>query len=392
MVTIRFPSNVKTGGSNTRLNSQPQLLRLKSGEVKMFASAATMGKSCDLKSKGKLEAHPDWFQAVGEMAAGELYPLIAKLECFTDESIDLRPGKPTMIGSEYQNSGRSLKSVRIAWDNQDANGKCRVLISVPGQVISAMPMLWVRGMAMQIVLAGLKCTRFDATIDDYGKRLNFSTLAESLLDGNYSKFRTWNFQYSSKGGISFKLGSRESPRSTTMYDKAIESEGKINAYRIETKFGGKVAHDVLLGWLMIDPDELGASWEDESAKYLAQSVVGSIDFRDRQLKPDEKNLKRIPRLGWWQEFVTLIEGELYHTAPVATPTLQKKSNWHINQAFRSLICAMKGFGDRGQEWLEYRLKMAEITLKPVHLHQIEQFKTEYELYVDKTDFGLPKAA
>jgi hypothetical protein len=177
-----------------------------------------------------------------------------------------------------------------------------------------------------------------------------------------------------------------------MYDKAIESEGKINAYRIETKFGGKVAHDVLLGWLMIDPDELGASWEDESAKYLAQSVVGSIDFRDRQLKPDEKNLKRIPRLGWWQEFVTLIEGELYHTAPVATPTLQKKSNWHINQAFRSLICAMKGFGDRGQEWLEYRLKMAEITLKPVHLHQIEQFKTEYELYVDKTDFGLPKAA
>jgi hypothetical protein len=53
---------------------------------------------------------------------------------------------------------------------------------------------------------------------------------------------------------------------------------------------------------------------------------------------------------------------------------------------------MKGFGDRGQEWLQHRLQMAEITLKPVHLHQIEQFKTEYELYVDKAEFGMPRAA
>jgi hypothetical protein len=87
-----------------------------------------------------------------------------------------------------------------------------------------------------------------------------------------------------------------------------------------------------------------------------------------------------------------MEGELYHTAPVATPTLEKKANWHINQAFRSLVCVMRAFGDRGQEWFEYRKQMAEVTLKPVHLHQEEQFRTEYELYADEVDFGLPKAA
>lgn len=388
----------ETGGSKTRLNSHLQHQhsqdRLNPQELKILASAGSVQKSCDLKSKGKLEAHIDWFQAAGDIAAGDLYPLFAKVEKLTGELVHLRLGKPTQVGNEYQNSGRSLKSVRFAWNNQDVNGRCQVLISVPGKVLSAMPMLKVRELALEVVGVGLKCTRFDGTVDDYGKRLNFLTLAETLLSENYAKFRAWDFRYSCKGGISFKLGSRESARSTTIYDKAIESKGKINAYRIETKFGAKVAMDVLLGWLMIDPDELGDSWETESAKYLAQSVVGSVDFIDRQSKPNEKNLKRIPRLTWWQEFVTLMEGEIYHTAKVIQTTLERKSKWHMNQAFRSLVSAMKGFGERGSEWLEYRLQMAEMTLKPVHLHQIEQFKKEYELYADEADFwfGMPKAA
>jgi len=392
MVTIRFPSNVKTGGSKTRLNSQLPPQRKNSQEVKMFANAATTGKSCDLESKGKIEAHYDWSQFAGETAAGNLYPLFAKLETLTGQIVPLRPGKPTLVGKEYQNSGRSLQGVKFAWNNQNADGKIQVLISIPGKVMSAMPMLWVREMAMEIISVGLECTRLDATIDDYGKRLNFSTLADALLSDNHAKFKTWAFQYSSKGGVSFKLGSRESPRSTTIYDKAIESKGEINADRIETKFGAKVAHDVLLRWLMIDPDELGDDWEAESAKYLAQSVVGSIDFIDRQSKPDEKNLKRIPRLAWWQQFVTLMEGEIYHTAQVFKPTLEKVVNWGTNQVFRTLVCVMRAFGDRGQEWFEYQKQKAEVKLNPTHLHKAEQFKQEYELLANEVDFGLPRVA
>ena len=390
-----FGSGVKTGGSNTRLNSQGryQIRRgdENSDEMWMFAQVASKGKSCDLKSGGRITAHIDWLQFVGEVPSGKQWALFAAVEKLTGEMVHLRPGKPTQVGNEYQNSGRSLKSVKFAWNNPDADGNCSVLISIPGKVVSSMKMLKVRELALEMVGAGLRATRLDSTIDDYGKRLNFSVIAESLISGNYSKFQTWRFQYSSKGGASFKLGSPESPRSTTIYDKSVESKGKIDSIRIETKFGAKLAHDVLLKWLMIDPDELGDSWEGESARYLAESVIGSINFINRQLKPKEKNLKRIPRLDWWQEFVDLIGGEIYHTALIPAPTLEKTSTWHDNQCFRSLVCVMNGFGDRGREWFEYRLQMAQATLKPVHLHRIEQFKQEYALYADELDFKLPKA-
>ena len=392
MVTIRFHSNVKTGGSKTRLNSKLPPQRKNSQEVRMFANAATMGKSCDLESQGKIEAHIDWFQAAGEIAAGDLYPLFARIEALTGQLVQLRPGKPTLVGKEYQNSGRSLQSVKFAWNNQDADGKIQLLISIPGKVISAMPMLWVREMAMEVISVGLECTRLDATIDDYGKRLDFLAIADALLNDNKAKFRNYRFYYSDKGGISIRFGSPESPRSTIAYDKGVESKGKINSHRLETKFGSKLAQDVLLGWLVIDPDELGDDWEAESAKYLAQSVVGSIDFIDRQSKPNEKNLKRIPRLTWWQEFVTLMEGEIYHTAQVFKPTLEKVVNWGTNQVFRTLVCVMRAFGDRGQEWFEYQKQKAEVTLNPTHLHKAEQFKQEYELLANEVDFGLPKAA
>jgi len=392
MVTIRFPSNVKTGGSKTRLNSQLPPQRKNSQEVRMFANAATTGKSCDLESQGKIEAHIDWFQAAGEIAAGDLYPLFAKIEALTGQLVQLRPGKPTLVGKEYQNSGRSLQSVKFAWNNQDADGKIQLLISIPGKVISAMPMLWVREMAMEVILVGLECTRLDAAIDDYGKRLDFLAVADALLNDNKAKFRNYRFYYSDKGGISIRCGSPESPRSTNLYDKGIESKGEIDAYRGETRFGSKLAHDVLVGWLVIDPDKLGDDWEAESAKYLAQSVVGSIDFIDRQSKPNEKNLKRIPRLDWWQEFVDLMEGEIYHTAKVFKPTLEKVVNWGINQVFRTLVCVKKALGDDAEKWMDYQLQVAEIGLNSAHIHKSEQFKKEYKLYAGEVDFGLPKSA
>jgi hypothetical protein len=374
----------ETGGSKTRLNSQEQQRSTSEPGTKsaeMTALAVMADANYKVISTTRMEAHIDWLQFAGDVQAGQLYAFIEEVQRLTRELIHLRPGKPIQgPAGDYQNSGRSLKGVRIAWDNQDENGKCRCLISIPGKVLSAMKMLDVRRLALGILLTGLHCTRLDIALDDFGKRLSFQTIINALLIQNYSKFRAWDFRYSKGGGVCIYFGSRESARCTKIYDKSVESKGKVNAYRIETKFGSKIAQNVLLDWLVLDPDELGNSWETTSARYLMESVVGSINFIDRSVKPNEKNLSRLPRLAWWQAFVDLVGGEIYHTAPMAQTSLQKSTQWHKRSTLRSLICVLQGLGKDAEAWILNQLEGAAQSLTAVHHHRIRQYKLEWARY------------
>ncbi len=76
----------------------------------------------------------DWYQLTGTVEGGQLYPLIELIETATSEKILLRPGKPTTVGTEYQNSGTSLMGVKLAWNDKDPNGNYRMLVSIPGKV------------------------------------------------------------------------------------------------------------------------------------------------------------------------------------------------------------------------------------------------------------------
>lgn len=374
--------NVKAGGSNTRLNSHPTGFGLKK-------------ESCcnTLLPKNRLEVHWDWWQFTGKVEAGKLYPLIEAVGRLANEEILLRPGKIGAIGwLEFQNSGRSPNSVRVLWDNHDENNKCRCLISIPGKVMSAMEMMTVRELAMLLMLSGLECTRGDIAIDDYGKRLNAMDFLKAGDDRNYAKFKNPpEFIGSTAGDWCIYFGSRESARSAKAYNKEAESKGRIKAIRFEVKFGAKVAHDVLLKWLSIDPDKWGKCWERESAKWLMRSVVGSVDFIDRKNHPGEKNLSRIPRLDWWQAFIDLIDGEpIYHTAPVANPSLERSAKWQMRQVMRSLVCVLSGFGEDGLAWFQNQIETACASLTERHMKLIAQYRHEYAQYRDSCDveFGM----
>ena len=368
---------VNAGGSKTRLDSQA-----KDSLMLALLTEAERADSQRVVTNDRIETHLDWLQFAGYVPAGQLHPFIGEVERLTKEIIHLRPGKASWSANgDYQNSGRSLKGVRIAWDNQDENGNCRCLISIPGKVLSAMKMLTVRRLALGILLTGLHCTRLDVAIDDFGKRLKFQTIVDALLAKNYAKFKTWDWRFSKGGGICIYFGSRESSRCTKIYDKFVESKGKINAYRLETKFGNKIAQKVLLEWLMIDPDTLGDNWERQSASYLAKSVVGSVNFIDRAVKPDEKNLDRLPRLYWWEAFVELIGGEIYHTAPIIQTSLDKAAQYHKRSTLRSLVCIIKALksvdAEDAKAWVLHQFEAAEASLTAIHHHRIEQYAQEY---------------
>ncbi len=377
---------VNAGGSKTRLNSQVTQFKLENDkrtlELLTLVSEAERVENQRVVTNNRMETHIDWLQYAGDVPAEKLYPFIAEVEKLTKEIIHQRPGKPSWgANGEYQNSGRSLKGVRIAWDNKDKDGNCRCLISIPGKVLSAMKMLAVRQLALGIVLTGLHCTRLDIAVDDFGKRLSFQTIVDALLVRNYAKFKTWDWRFSKGGGICIYFGSRESARCTKIYDKFVESKGKVNAYRLETKFGNKLAHNVLLEWLMIDPDALADGWERESAKYLMESVVGSVNFIDRAVKPDEKNLSRLPRLHWWKAFVELVGGEIYHTAPIVETSLDKAAQYHKRSTLRSLVCIIEALNivdtEDAKAWVLNQFEAAKATLTAVHHHRIKQYAQEY---------------
>jgi hypothetical protein len=132
---------------------------------------------------------------------------------------------------------------------------------------------------------------------------------------------------------------------------------------------------------MIDPDTLGDNWERQSASYLAKSVVGSVNFIDRAVKPDEKNLDRLPRLYWWEAFVELIGGEIYHTAPIIQTSLDKAAQYHKRSTLRSLVCIIKALksvdAEDAKAWVLHQFEAAEASLTAIHHHRIEQYAQEY---------------
>jgi hypothetical protein len=205
------------------------------------------------------------------------------------------------------------------------------------------------------------------------------------------------------GDWTVRLGHIESDRSTVIYNKEAESKGKIKAYRIEGRFRHKVAHKVLQGWLAIDHeqtctsyvDKVGArriksdeDWEKESCNYLIGSVIGSFDFIDRQSKPNEKNLKRIPRLDWWQAFIDVLgcPDEIYHTRPVIVPTLERSAKWLKEQVSRAMYCVLAAFGDDAKDWFLNLMESAGGSLNEGHIQRLKQYTREYQIFKGQYDF------
>jgi hypothetical protein len=330
----------------------------------------------------------DWYQLTGNLEGGQLYPLIELIENATNEKILLRPGKPTTVGASYQNSGMSFMGVKVAWDDKDANGKYRMLVSIPGKILMKLNLRQQYELASVLVGTGLKFTRNDGRMDDYGKTVKPIQVIAALEAGNYAKFKTKKLVTKFKGDWTIYLGSSESARSTKYYNKEVESKGEIKAWRWETRFGQTLAHKVMLEWLSIKPEEYGESWQEEASKFIARSIIGSIDFINREAKPDEKNLSRILRLDWWEDFIELVGKGIYHTKPVVKTTLERVTGWMKKSVFRTMACVLWSMGRiDAQSWMIARLEEAELTFNKRHQKMIQQFTNEYEIYRNEVAFN-----
>ena len=158
---------------------------------------------------------------------------------------------------------------------------------------------------LRVLLGKANCniSHIDLTIDDYDKRINIPEVRKAIRAGNFTGFRKKSFEYKEIGadedctGYQASLGRRGKNgcgKRLCMYDKEIESGGKIKSIRTELNLYGyraqqaarHLAYSPLVNW-----GEIIRSW-----------ICSSIDFRQRPEIDNHKALSNCPRLPFWEWF------------------------------------------------------------------------------------------
>jgi DNA relaxase NicK len=254
-------------------------------------------------------------------------------------------------------------------------GHC--LLSFPATVLASMDIRDVHKMMSALVGRWeFKTTRFDLALDDYSKRISYEMLDEAAKNRNYTGFRKppvvhYNYdKWGNKVGWTFNFGNRRCDRVLRIYDKATESAGQIDAVRIEAEFHDNLAQQVMADWLAIPLERI----KEDSPKYLAKVVVGSITFIERNA---DKNVSRMPIVGWWQSILDEIGKGIRHTVKAVRTTYEDKKNWINRQVSTTLtmfghIMGMEDF----YAWMQAQLKDGQSRLTDYHYAFIDHYKNQ----------------
>ena len=146
-------------------------------------------------------------------------------------------------------------------------------------------------------------SRIDLTIDDYDKRICIPEVRLAVRADNFTGFRRKTFDYREIGGDPDCTGYRASlgrrgksgsGKYWVIYDKDVESGGKIKSIRQELSLYGyraqQAAHNLAFSPL-VNWGEIMRSW-----------ICSSVDFIQRPETDDHKSLSNCPRLDFWQWF------------------------------------------------------------------------------------------
>jgi hypothetical protein len=233
---------------------------------------------------------------------------------------------------------------------------------------------------------GFKPTRLDFTMDDYDKSLDLWDVESALIIGgqkadgkwnlgNFTSFKSWEVIHNSDGGKTIYLGSRESDEYVRIYDKEIESKGKVKSIRMERVLKDERAEQSFNDLLNISPDAM----ETIGSTFCISVAIGKTKFINRTGWAHEKNISRIPVLPFWAEWTENIVPTGYSNLPVER-TMPKTINWWDSQVIRSMVMVEGVMGeDEFENFFRRRLNEAKKRLTREQEHLMAQWKADYML-------------
>lgn|SRR6476646_2906213 len=237
----------------------------------------------------------------------------------------------------------------------------------------------------------VKFTRVDIYYDDYCKIISPKALDEACNGGGvgvprFDKVEGWSSRSLRTGkslGHTVYIGSKKSDRKLRYYDKALESEGKQDCYRLEMEDKGQYAEkfgpymlEALQRALECGPIKDSVAVLRDAYKAL---LKGAISFHEIPEGVSQEDLpqnwaKRSPHTWWWQEMMAGLEPARL-TLDRREPSLQKSVAWFINQVAPTLAVvkmAYQYWGMPFNSWFTGHIDKASDRLSDKHCRMLEE--------------------
>lgn len=259
---------------------------------------------------------------------------------------------------------------RVYW-NAGESGLYDFMYQVSGKLLQTLSPLRVREFLQLLRGYGCKATRFDVAIDDYGKTISFDQVREALDQGNLKYFLSGSdvSGWGKNTGDCIYFGSRQSDKFGRYYNKFVESDGEIDAYRWEAEFKGADADMVFCK--LADFEGSDSAWLAE----VSSIGIGIFDFIDRSA---DKNVSRCPRLAWWDEFVSRFPGHVrYRTHRVVT-TIQRTKEWFGRSVSVAIATVRESMGNYDfYNWLNAEIAKGYSRMGSKHYKRVEKYQFIY---------------
>jgi hypothetical protein len=162
-------------------------------------------------------------------------------------------------------------------------------------------------------------------------------------------------------------GKGSSGKYIRVYDKRLESKGRLNCCRLEYEFTGGYADSALLGLL-------GSAWcGDSLAAYCAGVIVGNIDFRKRG---SGGRLDRGERLKWWDMTCReLSVPDIKLSLPGRESSVERSVKWLEKSVSPLLGVCLKAHGMAGFQAMMYRLaRSGQRRLQDRHVRLVDEWQ------------------
>lgn len=325
-----------------------------------------------------LEAAVDYFMCTSYCHTNEeLDDLVKYVVGFFNQVLVWQDGT-FFSGKRWDFHGKTLDGLRIAYSFED-DGSIHVWFSIPGKVFHLVDLLSAFGFLVTMRdRYGVISTRIDLKLRDYARRKMPKELWQEAEKGNVARIKKWGHNGDCDcgdeiGGTAY-LGSRKSDRFLRVYDAQPVHE--VDAIDWELQCRKKYAELVFSAFTDISK----ANSEDISeliSKYIAATVLGFVDFIDRRKDIKDNRISRQPRQIWWQEFIDEAGGQIRHSLPSPSHSVQKSIKWLQKQVVVVMSALREGVGKESfDKWLFAQMDSAVNRFQLHHqalIHECSRF-------------------
>lgn len=261
-----------------------------------------------------LVSHLDWLS--GTFPLEDLGNVADLLDEFFDSRIECK-------GANYYRSGWDFGfGVRIFYSEFDEDqgfiGKSHCMLDIKGSGWSRLEVDEVFDLLLALRAYELKCTRLDAAVDDFDRRIMPEQIyRDHVKCGAFSGPRVASFMAGVEDdgadeGTTLYLGRRGKLGGgvqVCIYDKRVESAGSVDAVRWESRFFKAKAE---AAW----EASLACKSADDFCQFVSSLVGGSVEF---WLPGGEGHLSRKKRPEWWETLKAELGSRAVRAAPAVPP-------------------------------------------------------------------------